>query len=501
MTDDGKIEVPGNAAELRDTFLTDLRLAAIAAGVSDPPVHPGTDWHLLGTAVAGQGLIHWGNIAVSSDEHDILNATGRALEDIRIAEGLPEVKPTGSTGQIKVSLTGGKATLQAGLLVTLPDGKSAKVSATSVVTDGSEIDIEATDTGAATNWPGGSKCRLVAPPINVKTDATVSSTRPLSGGTDTEPDDRKRRRILNARRYKPAGGNWSHYRAVVLDAVGGLSDCFVYPCLGGPSTVKVVPVKAIDLEAHDYTRAPADSLVKAAIAALRAEFGTEHEIVVQAPVEINYHATLLVTIPDAEAAGGNGTGWLDENPWPPLVVADSNQVGVTAVTSATQITVGANTATAPVQNKTHVSWWSTNDKRFRTFLVTAVSGGSGGWNLTLDKPAVDSTGAVIAVADMICPAAASIEQYGETWAGIVGALGPGQNTSNANLIPRALRMPSVDDEAPATTGLGALTTMQAKHPEITAATFGVSTSTGLPSSVAFGPRVLTLGKFAIYEAA
>ena len=48
----GKIYVPANAEEIRDDFLTDIRLEAIKQGVPNPPVLPGSDWHVLATAMA-----------------------------------------------------------------------------------------------------------------------------------------------------------------------------------------------------------------------------------------------------------------------------------------------------------------------------------------------------------------------------------------------------------------------------------------------------------------
>ena len=83
----GSLYFPANADEIRDDFLTDVRLEAIAAGVTDPAVHPFTDWHILGTACANISLIQYANINTAQARTSVLNATGSDLEEIREAYG------------------------------------------------------------------------------------------------------------------------------------------------------------------------------------------------------------------------------------------------------------------------------------------------------------------------------------------------------------------------------------------------------------------------------
>lgn len=496
----GSIYFPANAEEIRDDFLTDVRLEAIAAGVSDPAVHPLTDWHILGTANANISLIQYANINTAQARTSVLNATGSDLDEIREAYGLPEVPPSGSSGQVTVTISSGAATFVDGLPVLLPNGLRAKVSGTQVgVVNGGAVNIAAIDTGEATNYPGGTKIRFVTPPVNVASEASVSSQKPLSGGTDEETDDRKRTRILNRLQNPPAGGNWSHIRETVLNKVGAVSEVYVYPALGGPSSVQVIPVKAPDPDNADWSRAPSAAALVDVRNAIIEAFPSEVDIFVKAPLETSLSISVKATLPLAIAAGGDGRGWIDSAVWPELVGGDGGRVYVASVTSSTQITVTAGTATAPVAGQTHVAWWSPQDRKFRTRLVTVVGGSAGAWQLTLDAPLVDSTNTIVATGDYISPAAVNLEDYGETWTALAATLGPTECTADANRLPRSLRHPKIADGNTAEPGARDLATFYSKHPEITDVDFGFTQSLGLPANVNTPPSIFVLEDFGVYK--
>src|SRR5690348_8991340 len=102
ITENGQLSTPKNAAEIRDQMLRDLRLAAIDAGLDEPPVQPGTDWFLLSTAISNICLIGFANVSIGLDAQNILTATGDDLDQIRIGYGLPEVAPSPATGKVKI---------------------------------------------------------------------------------------------------------------------------------------------------------------------------------------------------------------------------------------------------------------------------------------------------------------------------------------------------------------------------------------------------------------
>ncbi len=496
------IYTPSGEAELREQFLRDIRLGAIDTGITDePPVAPGSDWYLLGTACSNLALLSIGNVQIAASDMNVLTSTGPALETIRVADGLPEVSASGGSGKIVPEILG-PTTIVNGSQFVYPNGLRGRVVGSYVgISNGAEINVEAIDTGSLTNLKAGAKVRFVAPPVNVAIEAVVSSGTPISGGTDAETDERKRQRILNARRNRPSGGNWAYIRQVVLDEIGSVQDCYVYPALGGPSSAKVIAVRPFDRENKDFSRACSSAVLNRARQAIWSKVPIGDKNVVQASVDQEVDFTIRVTIPDSALSGGNGLGWTDSTVWPTLETADANTVAIDAVNAnADVITVDAETATAPVAGQTNIAWYCVADRKFYTALVVSSSGSAGAWVLTLDRPLLSEDGDVPEVGDYICPAAQNLDGYAEKWLDMFEELGPGEQTADAGRLPRAKRHPYVTDEDPAAITTVNLGRLPQAFPEITAISFGSAavTTPTVPSDVDDPPNILVPRKFAIY---
>lgn len=488
--------------ELETQFQRDYRLGVIDAGIaSDIAVGPGSDAAILGTAVSNLTLVAVVKVQQAAKNLSVFDATGQALDDIRAQDGLPEVAASGATGKIRIRVDG-STTVSDGAQFIYPNGVRGVVVGTYLnPSDFAEINVQASETGTRTNLAGGQKVRFVSPPVNVRSEATVSVTDPLSGGTDLESDERKRQRILNARQNRPAGGNWAQLRQIVLDNVPGIQDCYIYPALGGPSSVKVVPVRDFDFDTNDFSRACSSVLLQRARTILQAKNPSENNIIVQASNDETLDAAFQVTIPDSALVGGNGLGWLDPIPWPALEVADGGSVAVTSYTSATRtLVVDAATATAPVAGQTTIAWWSPNDFKFYQALVVSQSGATTAWSLVLDRPLVDSQGNNPAAGQLISPAAKNLDKYGAEWIKLCRSLGTGENTADTGRLPRALRHPYISDEDPS----DITSIMSAKiaftYPEITSISASLSASTPtVPADVDDPPGILVPRHVAFYS--
>lgn len=494
---------PKNAEELVQRILRDIRLAAITASQPEPPTQVGTDNWLTANGVAGMCLLAFANIALAEAAQNVLTAVEDDLDEIREAYGLPEVPASPATGKLKIT-TLGATTIVNGQRFLYPNGVVGLVIGTFVnPADGSEIDVASTVAGTKSNLKSGEKVRFVSPPVNVVTEATVSQSFPLTGGTDFEDDERKRQRILNVLRNKPAGGNWGQLRQIALDALGSIVDCYIFPALGGPASVKAVPVRDFDLDENDFSRAVSTAALAVVRGAIQSQISAGIECVVQTAVDQPVDIALQVTIPASVQSGGNGQGWVDVEPWPTLETADAGRVSVSApVADPSVITVDAQTAVSPVIGQTHIAWWSSVDRKFRTAMVIAVDGASvaGHWILSLDKPFVDSTGAWPASGDFICPAAQNLEAYGKTWIQMFRGLGTGENTASAARLPRAVRHPYVANEDPSSLTNSVLAQLVNAYPEITDYQYSyrpVSAPT-VPGSTATAPSILIPRRFAVY---
>ncbi len=491
---------PRNVSELVDRFLRDVRLAALSEGYDEPATQVGTDMWLTANGVAGMGLLGFYNIAQAEASQNVLTAEGEALDQIREGYGLPEVDGTPATGNLVVTVTGPTSIVD-GQVFLYPNGVTGVVVGTYVnPSDGDEIGVRATDTGTKTNLKAGSRVRFISPPINVATEAVVAQGSPITGGSDTESDERKRARILNVLRNKPAGGNWAQLRQIALDELGSLSDCYVMPALGGPGSVKVVPVKDFDLDNNDFSRSVAASGLSIVRGAIQASLSAGIECVVQSAADEPVDTAVQIAIPEAAQAGGNGQGWTDIAPWPQLTVGDAGRVTVSAVDSFDNITVSALTAAEPIEGLTQIAWWSSVDRKFRTAMVIGWSTATPGYQLSLDRPLTDSTGAGPAIGDYISPAAQNLEGYGDAWVQMFRTLGTGENTSSSTRLPRARRHPYIATEDPAAITNAAFTKIVAKYPEITDYEFSyrsASTPT-IPSTTATAPNILVPRRLAFY---
>lgn len=494
------LNIPGSAEPIRTQFLNDIKLEAIQQGVEDPPIQPKSTWYVMGTAVANASLVTTQNIAIAERDGSVLWAVDDELDELRIGAGLPELPAVGSRGFVRLRVFGATS-IQAGeQLVAKKNGKRYATVDPSSPSDGGEIELQAVDNGEDTDLRSGEVLEWANTPPNVGSQVFVSNTTPLTGGRDKEEDEDKRERILDRKRNPPLGGNWAHL-VEAAKTVAAVQGAYVYPALGGPASLKVVVTRDFVPEDDDYTRVPSDGILRAARAEVQGTMPDGNSTIVQAVAEEASSVALEITIPSSSSAGGNGTGWANSTPWPPLDGGDT-EVTVTAIASTRQVTLSASTTTSPVAGQTRIAWWSPSDQAFAVRLVTGVSGSAGSWAVTLERPLVDDQGNEVQLGDYISPAATNTLGYGTTFSVGFAKLGPGENTDDPNRIGdgRSLRHPSVDDVDPATVGGSLYRRMQQAHPEITEiGPSAVTTATpSVPASVADAPFVLKLDNLGIY---
>ncbi len=491
---------PANSNEIRDDFLSDIDLEARVVGIDDPPIQPGTDWYILGTAISKVGLMCYANIEARDSASSELTAVGDALDEKRAALGLPVVSASPATGRVVVSVDGTR-TIAEGLQLLRNGVRYSVIQTYPAAVDQDEILLTALDLGEAGNAGPGSELKFVSPPLGVAESVTVSRQVPLTGGVEKETDERKRSRILNVRRYKPEGGSGKigHLREIAFNALASLQGVFVYSALGGPSSVLTVATRSYDFANRNYTRALDTAALGIVRAAIQSQVQGADEYVVRTVADESTNVALQITLPDSILIGGAGNGWSDAVPWPDLIVADAGRVTVLAM-AGNVVGVSANTTTEPIDGITRIAWWSSVDQMFRTFTVVSHTGSSGAWICTVDRNMVDSNGTGAAVGDYICPAMDNAQGYAKTWLESMEALGPSEMTTDTSLLPRANREPAPDVESPLAISILMLKRMIDKHPEITDADFAYRSKTTptVPATVNDDPNILITNHFGIY---
>ncbi len=492
---------PSGAEELSRRFLRDVELSALQAGHENVPVVYGSDAWLTSQGIAGIALSGFRNIALSESDQSVLDATGVALERIRIAYGLPEVSAERASGKLVIRVSG-PTTIPNGQAFLYPNGKTGKVVGVYVnPTDRSEINVLCDTPGKSGNLKAGDVVRFIGAPINIATEARVSLNTPITGGSDVEDDSRKRLRIMNVLQNKPAGANWAHLRQVVLNFSGGVSNCVIYPALGGPSSVKIVPIKNFDIDINDFSRSIPDSLLDRIRDKIWSTFSGGDQNIVQTCASEYTDLTLKLSIPESSQSSGNGQGWVDRYPWPSLVSGDSGKVTLSSPNATYDtFTLSANTTTAPIDGQTHISWFSSSERKFYTGLIVSHSGSSGAWIVTLDRPLIDKTGAGPVAGDYVSPSCQNIDGYREDLIKMFSRLGPGENTSDVTRLPRAKRHPYITEELPSSITNASLKTLVGAHPEITDFSIGyiLKSSPTVPANATLAPNILIPRRFGVY---
>lgn len=503
----GEIYAPRSHEEIRDAWLSDVRLEAIAQGVdsSDVPVEEGTEWWIMGTAIGHSMAMLYANQQVHSDNRDVDKSSGSALDEIREQEGLDELPPKAATGRLKVQIDGTQ-TIPDGQEFTLPEGARGKVTPQVLgATDGQEVQVVMIDAGTRGNAESGTKATFLSPPGNLRNEATVSNDSPLTDGRDEETPAAKRRRIKSRRADRAAAGNWADVIETALNSSAGIQHAFVYPGIGGPSSRKVAIMRDIDPDNAVFDRAPSEAAADLVRSAIHRDLPSESETITQVVGEEDTDVALTLSIPDSPGLGGDGTGWLDDVVWPDLVGGDSGQIAITAIgTGATSwdIQVDAATTTSPIAGVTHVAVWLSVDQKFEVRRVETVAGATTAWQLKLDSPVTDSNGDPPQVGDYVCPAAANTVAYGETFRDTMRKLGPGENTADSARLPRSKRHPYIERrEWPSDLNLKQLAAITNGHDEVSdgAWSYRSLTTPTVPASVATAPNVLKLRHFAIYK--
>lgn len=496
---------PKTRDEIRQQILDDQEYLMRAAGVADPPVGLGTDAYIRADGVAGALLIAYANVDVAKAQSVYWTATGTRLQEHRDGLGVPELAATVASGRVKIKVTGSPVSLTTSNQFTLPNGMRGQVASAVVgAVSGQEVPVIMIDAGAAGNADGGTVVTWISPPLGMASTATVSNIVPLRGGADAGTDPEVQAAIRERVQGRPGAGNESQLRELAKGSGVSVQEAYVYPALGGPSSAKVVPVKAILPEDSDFSRAhDSDALARIRTAVL-AETPIGDEVVVQAPAESPTDVALLMALQPAASAGGDGTGWANATPWPPYnpITAPTRHVTISVVASEVQIHCRVDTGTAPLEGVTQIAWWSPHDQAFHVYRVEAhssyPSGGGTAWILTVDRSMSDSLGNPPTIGDFLSPASVGIQLYGDTWRSLMGELAPGENKAGDS---RALRIPGTLEGASASVDDALLLGMRKAHGEILGASFGYRSQTTptVPADVATAPNLLTLRHFGIYQ--
>lgn len=476
--------------QIRDDWLRTYAELLIRAGVLNPNTSKGTESWAHAYALAVQIAIATGNVQILAAAQMADSAQGSDLERIALIFGLSLRPAGGSFGGVLFDLSvSGTVLVPTGGQLLDQNGQGYKVSIGGTYADEARIPIAALSTGAATNIPAGTVLKWVTPPPFAASTVAVAAPG-LTGGVDAETIEGLRARLLAYLRDPPGGGNASQLCLWAETSSTAVQKGFCFPCENGPATAHVCVVRAPtptdknrDVDATVLTTTVAPYII--------GRVPEWVELVVTTPVNQPVNITIGLSLPVSSQAGGPGGGWTNATPFP--VVAATGYAEVGTVTDTTHFVVPSDSS--PVAGVTQIAWldftWT-----LRTATVLAFSSaGAGFWNVTIDSPFVG-----IAAGQWVMPSALNLGSYFAALLAFFGTMGPGECTTIAGLLPRALRSPSPLDSYPSSLNAAMLRAIEDAGDEVldTSFLYRSGTSPFVASAPSSPPHILVPDKLAFY---
>lgn len=471
-------------ATMRDNMLRCWANGMIARGVPNPDISPSGDMYMVYTAVANEMATAMANTVIKSDETMPDTAAGAALDRWLTALGLKRRGATGSAGLVRFSsaVTSSPGVFIAtGSLLLDQSQQRFEVTVGGSYYDGQLIPVEAVDLGAGTNHDNGATLTwITTPPYSQPAVlvGTLGGNDGLSEGADAEGDDAARERLLARLQNPPSAGNWQATVEYAEAATPKVEKGFCHPAIQGPSTTGIVITRRAT--ATDRNRDVDAVTLSGTVAPYVAAQLPEHvyskvTTVANVPTDV----VLLLSLPSAPTASppGPGGGWVDGAPWPSSV-GGTTPVTVTAVADTTHITVSA--TTPPSDGVTHISYLDPTTWTIYDAIVTSHGGVSGAYTLELSAPLVN-----VATGRHVFPTSLNQAAYIGALLSAFAKMGPGEKTSNPNVLPRAYRHPIPSLAYPSSLGATQLRAVEDAGDEVldTAWIYRSTTTPAVPGTV------------------
>ncbi len=422
-----------DAITVRDDILRTIKNGLIKQGISNPYVGPASDFHIIATALGNELAVVGASSVVKADAQMPDTAVG---EDLTREGSLLDLEKQGAAGSIGNIILEASASspIETGRELNDSAGLRYEVIIGGTYADGATIPIRAIDTGYATNHAEDDVLRWVSAPPYSSPTALVASGG-LTNGIDEEDDEVFRARILAIYQNPPGAGNWEHVAEMAEEASPSVQKAFVYPAIQGPGSVHVA-VSAAPTETST-SRVVATATVSGVVDPyVKGKLPTHAHIVTTTVTDVNADVAIGLSLPEAPTANppGPGGGWTNGTPWPSVDASTTWRCTVTAVTSSNQFTVDA--TSSPTVNVSRIAWYSHSEQKLYTGLVTASSGSSGAYLITVDNPFTD-----IAVGAYIWPECQNAQTYVDAILAHFALMGPGEKTSNVSALVRGFRHP------------------------------------------------------------
>lgn len=478
--------------ELRDLYLRTIKLAYQRRGLT-ANVLPDSAHYIRAQALAEQMSIAIANNRLALRDFSPLTAVGDALEALSNFYGVPRRPSSAGAGYANITCSG-TVIIPQGYQCTAPDGTKYQTSSVNNITTSGSVAIVAVSGGISTNQDPGTVLTWDSASLGNLQRTAIVDDAGITDGVDEDDDETLRGRLIDRLSFPSVGGNWSQVKEWAEDASAAVQHAFVYAAAQGPSSCDV----AIVGEGGDRTVTTATLNAVATYITSNQSGAQYFNVTTVTPQEVDI--VLSASLPLPTNAGGAGGGWRDATPWP------STNVKVTAYNSSTDtITVDAVSPDTPVVGNNIGIWDPTAaEPTMREYAVSSVGGSSGAYTITVQGGfGFTPTGAYVSAG------AVKLVDYADAAKAQFETLGPGEKTSNIDILNFARRRPGADVEAPMALTNVLLSGVIQSNQEILnleyAARYETGTTTTITTAdvaaaVADPPNILVLKHLAIRKA-
>lgn len=246
---------------LRERMANDLQLRMQQAGLSVDATQPGNGYTELVNVLAGVAYSLWGAADHIAGQQLIDTMDAATAVKIGGEYGIYRTQATYANGQISMTSTA-SVSVPAGTVVQSAAGAQfvtdAELSFAGAQTQ--TVSVTAVEAGAAGNLAAGQALSLVSPIAAIGSNIFVSTA--ISGGSDIEPLERFKSRILQRKKAPPLGGARHDYRAWAKEAHPDVTRAWVFEHENGVGSVVVrivtedladpIPGAAVIATVNDY---------------------------------------------------------------------------------------------------------------------------------------------------------------------------------------------------------------------------------------------------------
>lgn len=478
-------------SQIRDQILRTIRLAYRRRNLT-ANVKVGSEHYITATALADVIAVGFANARITLRDVSPLDAVGVALRKLCKIFGVPERPAQPALGLLKVTCLG-TVTIPAGFRASA--GAKYETTKETIVTATGFVRVVALEPGTAGNAVPGTILTWDSGSIGGLNPNAVVDVEGLDGGSEGDTDDTLRARLIERLAFPGAGGNWAQVKGWSEEASAAVQRAYVYSAARGPSSTDVALVK----EAGDRTLNATIVGDVGTYVAAKVPGNTSWNFTSVEAEEVD--VVIKATLPLPQNAGGAGGGWLDATPWP------STLAKVTAWQSngPTSYTLTVETADDAPGTGQHIGIFdptiNSDDTRvgMLEMIVTGnISAVVGGFEFDVYSESALSDEMLGAY---ISAGAVNLASYAEVAVEQFEKLGPGEKTTDTNLVPRALRKPAPGIIAASDITSLQLAGIQSAHPEIMnleyearfdTGTTDTRTSPSIPPTTADAPRIIVL---------